>query len=128
MKLNNSIKRILCLLLTTAIAGSLGACSGENVDFNAAKDSKEVAYTFSQGETYRNGVDIEGQWGADENSSGGDYGIVATLYDYLTGTYEGFSVSELRTSVENHLLVFAAEKSRATNTVVDLDEYMDSLI
>lgn len=59
---------------------------------------------------------------------GGDYGIISTLYDYLTGTYEGFSVSELRTSVENHLLVFAAEKSRATNTVVDLDEYIDSLV
>lgn len=59
---------------------------------------------------------------------GGDYGIISTLYDYLTNNYHGFSVSSLTTSVENHLLVFAAEESRATNRVIDMDEYIASLV
>ena len=53
--------------------------------------------------------------------------IVEALYEYLTGTYNGFSVSEVRTSVNNHHLVFAAEQSRMNNTVVDLEEYVKSL-
>ncbi|MBR2948271.1 MAG: Gfo/Idh/MocA family oxidoreductase [Lachnospiraceae bacterium] len=58
---------------------------------------------------------------------GGDTGIINTLYAYLTGVYNGFSVSGITTSVENHLIVFAAEESRATNRVIDLEEYAASL-
>lgn len=65
--------------------------------------------------------------GINGGHGGGDYGIVNTLYDFLTGEYKGFSVSGVTTSVENHLIVFAAEESRATNRVVDLDEYAASL-
>ncbi len=58
---------------------------------------------------------------------GGDTGIINALYDYLTGTYTGKSVPEIRESTDNHLIVFAAEKSRKENTVVDFDEYYNSL-
>lgn len=54
---------------------------------------------------------------------GGDGGIVRDLYDYLNGTYEGFPIAEIGVSVANHLIGFAAEKARHTNTIVDLDEY-----
>lgn len=59
---------------------------------------------------------------------GGDEGIIDSLYDYLQGTYEGCSISDIETSVNNHLIVFAAEESRANNTVVDLDEYASTLV
>lgn len=58
---------------------------------------------------------------------GGDAGIIHALYEYLQGTYQGDSVSDIATSVNNHLIVFAAEESRANDTVVDLDKYAASL-
>ena len=58
---------------------------------------------------------------------GGDNGIVEALHPYLCGTYEGFSASDIRTSVDNHHLVFAAEKSRLEGSVVTLTDYIDSL-
>ena len=56
---------------------------------------------------------------------GGDFNIVSDLYDYLTGIYEGNSVADLRVSVANHLIGFAAEESRHTGTVVDMDSYFE---
>ena len=57
---------------------------------------------------------------------GGDEGIVRTLYSYLIGEYNGNAVPTIDESCYNHLVVFAAEKSRATNTVVDVEEYINS--
>ncbi len=54
---------------------------------------------------------------------GGDRGIIIDLYDYLMGTYKGNSVAEIRVSVANHLIGFAAEEARHTDTVVALDDY-----
>ncbi len=54
---------------------------------------------------------------------GGDRGIIVDLYDYLMGTYKGNSVAEIRVSVANHLIGFAAEEARHTDTVVVLDDY-----
>ena len=58
---------------------------------------------------------------------GGDEGIVNSLYDYLQGTYTGKCISDIGISVDNHLIVFAAEKARAEMTVVDMEEYIASL-
>ena len=54
---------------------------------------------------------------------GGDQGIIADLYDYLCGTYNGCSVADISVSVANHLIGFAAERARHTDTVVDVDKY-----
>ena len=54
---------------------------------------------------------------------GGDYGIVFDMYDYLNGTYMGCSVSQISTSVANHLIGFAAEEARHNDTVVSMNEY-----
>jgi hypothetical protein len=56
---------------------------------------------------------------------GGDDGIVNDLYDYLTGTYNGNSVANIGVSVANHLIGFAAEEARHTDTVVDVDAYFE---
>ena len=50
-------------------------------------------------------------------------GVIADLYDYLCGTYNGCSVADISVSVANHLIGFAAERARHTDTVVDVDKY-----
>jgi hypothetical protein len=54
---------------------------------------------------------------------GGDGGIIRDFYEYLNGTYTGSSIAEIQTSVSNHLLTFAAEEARHTDTVVSVDDY-----
>ena len=54
---------------------------------------------------------------------GGDQGMIADLYEYFNGIYNGCSVADISVSAANHLIVFAAEKARHTDTVVDVDEY-----
>lgn len=58
---------------------------------------------------------------------GGDLGILNSLYEYLQGTYKGSAISSITTSVDNHLIVFAAEYSRENNVVVDMEEYKSCL-
>ena len=62
---------------------------------------------------------INTRTGAVSGHGGGDDGIVAALYDYLTGVKTADRVSEIGISCRNHLLVFAAEQARHRHTVVD---------
>ncbi len=55
---------------------------------------------------------------------GGDTGIIAELYRYLTDELKAEDVSEIGVSCQNHMLAFAAEDSRLNGTVVSLEEYM----
>ena len=52
---------------------------------------------------------------------------VILLFYYLNGNYDGISISDISTSVDNHLTVFAAEKSREDGIVVDVEEYKKTL-
>ena len=54
---------------------------------------------------------------------GGDFGIVYDLYDYLGGTYSGLDIAEIGVSVQNHMIGFAAEEARLTDTVVNIEEF-----
>ena len=56
---------------------------------------------------------------------GGDTGIVCDFYEYLAGTYTGSSIADIQTSVANHLIGFAAEEARHTDTVVDVDSFFE---
>lgn len=58
---------------------------------------------------------------------GGDTGIVKTLYDYVIGEYKGNCVPSIEESCYNHLIVFAAEQSRAENCVIDVEDYINGL-
>lgn len=62
-----------------------------------------------------------------EGHGGGDQGIINVLYRYLTEDYNGDLLSEIDISVENHMIAFAAEKSRLEGTVVDLEQYIQEL-
>ena len=54
---------------------------------------------------------------------GGDSGIVNTLYDYLVNGYTGDQLSEIEISTKNHLIAFAAEKSRLEGRVINLNNF-----
>ena len=58
---------------------------------------------------------------------GGDGGIILDLYKYLTGEIEADQLSEIGISAENHMIAFAAEHSRHTGTVVDINEFVKTL-
>ena len=58
-----------------------------------------------------------------DGHSGGDCGIVGTFYKYIEEGYHGDDVSEIAISVDNHLIAFAAEKSRLERRVVELSDY-----
>lgn len=59
------------------------------------------------------------------NHGGGDRGIVYDLSEYLNGTYNGCSVADISISTANHLIGFAAERARHTDTVVDVDRFFE---
>ncbi len=58
---------------------------------------------------------------------GGDLGIIRAFCQYLTGTYTGFSVTDITTSVENHLVTFAAEDARLSGSVITVEDYIKGL-
>jgi hypothetical protein len=60
--------------------------------------------------------------------AGGDAGLIDDLSMYFGEDKATKSISSIATSVKNHLYVFAAEKSRAENIVVDMDEYIQSIL
>lgn len=64
--------------------------------------------------------------GIPDGHGGGDEGIIKTLYDYITGDYDGKSVPTIEESCYNHLITFAAEESRLTNKIIDVEEYIAS--
>lgn len=55
---------------------------------------------------------------------GGDNGIVEVLYDYVNGNIPAEEVSEIGVSCRNHMLVFAAEKSRHEGVIVDVEKFI----
>ena len=101
---------------------------GTKGELRAALDSEEKpisVYDFETKTTTEYAT--TGKDGLNNGHGGGDKGIVYSLYDYLVGEYDGFSVSDIRTSVDNHHIVFAAEQARLSGTVVDLNDYIASL-
>lgn len=73
-------------------------------------------------------IRISAKDGFTNGHGGGDEGIVNSIYEYFNGVYSGCSISDIRTSVNNHLIVFAAEESRKQGIVVDFEEYADKLV
>jgi len=91
--------------------------------FAYAADTEITVYTFDDNETRKIPV-IKTEESILGGHGGGDDGIVLELYDYLCGNYNGYCAADIETSVKNHLIAFAAERARHTDTVVSIDEYM----
>ena len=58
---------------------------------------------------------------------GGDRGIIRSFCQLLTDSYTGCSVTDIGTSVQNHLTAFAAEEARLSGETVQLDRYIEEL-
>lgn len=56
---------------------------------------------------------------------GGDAGIIQELYEYMNGDYTGFRAADISVSVKNHLIGFASEKARRTDSVIKIDGYFE---
>ena len=58
---------------------------------------------------------------------GGDRGIIRTFCAYLTGNYHGNTITDIGTSVENHLTAFAAEEARLNGNTVAMKKFAEEL-
>lgn len=54
---------------------------------------------------------------------GGDSGIVRSFAQFVAGEYTGKSITDIDTSIESHLIAFAAEEARLTGRTIDIREY-----
>ena len=54
---------------------------------------------------------------------GGDTGIMIDLLKYFNGEEPSKSICDINTSFMNHLIAFAAEESRLSDKVIDLEKY-----
>lgn len=54
---------------------------------------------------------------------GGDEGIMVALCRMMSGEYNGKSICTIGESSNNHMIAFAAERSRVEGRVVNMDEY-----
>lgn len=55
-----------------------------------------------------------------DEHSGGDVGIMSDLCDYLNGDRSSISITSISDSINGQLCVYAAEKSRKEEKIIDL--------
>ncbi len=123
---------------------------GETVSFNMSafnKGGRKIQVMGTDGEAYAN-MDDEtiryfnyatrrhenlsvSEFVADETQDGGhgggDEGIIIALLKWLDGDFSDKAVCTIDETYQNHLISFAAEKSRVEGTVIDLNEYKKEL-
>ena len=98
---------------------------GTKGEITAYMRDKEIqVFTFEDKQTHTVSV-RESDESINGGHGGGDFGIVYDLYDHICGTYEGCSIADIFTSTSNHFIGFAAERSRHTDFVIDLDDYFE---
>ena len=101
---------------------------GTKGELRAAMDGSNLPMTLYDFETKQTTeIPINATDGVLGGHGGGDEGIMQSLYDYFRGTYNGNVISEIGVSVDNHLLVFAAEEARKNNCVVDFDQFLSAI-
>ena len=100
---------------------------GTKGELRAAMDGEKGIEFFDLETQKSEFIPIVAGDGIKNGHGGGDRGIVTTLYKYLTGTYDGKSIPGIQESCYSHMIVFAAEQARATDTVVNVEEYIASL-
>lgn len=88
-------------------------------------DTPILVYDFETQKTTEHAA--SGKDGIAGGHGGGDIGILSALYHSVCGDYQGKSLSDISVSVANHLIVFAAEKSRKEGVVIDFDQYVESI-
>ena len=100
---------------------------GTKGELRAAMRSKKIeVFTFADRRTKEYPVERAGNTIA-SGHGGGDTGIMVDFLRYLRGETPSKSVCSIRTSYLNHLIAFASEQSRLTDTVIRLDRFAGEL-
>lgn len=97
---------------------------GTKGEIHAALAGEQPITIYDFGTKEMKEIPFIGQDGVIGGHGGGDAGIINDLYNYFCEDYKGISVPTIDESLYNHLLVFAAEKSRQTNSVVNVEDYI----
>lgn len=90
-----------------------------------AKDGSIKIYDFLTKQT--SDIPMSAIDGVVGGHGGGDSGIVNSIYDYLVSDIKVNSIPTIEESCHNHILVFAAEESRLTGQVVDINDFLNTL-
>lgn len=90
-----------------------------------ASDSEITVYTFAD-KAHKKIAIAAADESINGGHGGGDDGIIQVLYDSLNGDDAGICAADIETSIQNHLIVFAAEKARRNQTVEDVDAFFAS--
>lgn len=102
-------KKILTVLCCTVMAAtSLTGCGSEN-DFAVATNDGEESYSFVETETYKNHIEVEGQWGQTEYTAGGEYGIGDPFVMRYDGKYYMYPSSAIGEGIEKAVKVYESE-------------------
>lgn len=100
---------------------------GTKGELTGSLDTGKVnVYSFDTKETTEYDVKNIGN-SITSGHGGGDTGIMVELLKYFNGEEPSKSVCDINTSYMNHLISFAAENSRVNGTVIDLEEYSQSI-
>lgn len=91
--------------------------------FAESEDAVLRFYDFETKKTTQ--IPIGGKDGINGGHGGGDLGIINSLYEYITGTYTGKSIPDICESCDNHTIVFAAEKAREDDMIIDFDKFTE---
>lgn len=107
--MKNSKKSVLAgFLAVTLAAGTLTGC-GTKGAFTSAMNEGEAAYTFDNTETYSNHIEVEGQWGSNEYTGGGEYGIGDPFVMRYDGKYYMYPSSGSGEGTEAAVKVYESE-------------------
>ncbi len=100
---------------------------GTKGEINAAiEDDKISVYSFATGETTDYNLAHVGE-DITSGHAGGDTGIMMDILKYFGEVEKSKSICDVRTSYMNHLIAFAAEESRKTDKVIDLEKYSNEI-
>ncbi len=97
---------------------------GTKGELRASLSANEPIRVFDFNTRKTEEIPAHGKDGITGGHGGGDSGIIRALYDSAMGQYVGSSVPDIEESYYNHMLVFAAEQARFTETVVDVEEFI----
>lgn len=85
-------------------------------------------FDFKTGE--ETNIDIENATASNSvvgGHGGGDGGIINSLYDYIANDCLKENLSKIEISVKNHLIAFAAEKSRVEDKIINFERIPEKI-
>lgn len=86
------------------------------------EDSRIEYFDFKTRLTTR--IDLIDEYAELSGHGGGDEGIMKDFIAYLNDEYQGNNMATIDISVKNHLIVFAAEKSRLEGKVIEMKDFI----